>query len=37
MQTIAFFFDVDGTLCNSSGEVLASSREAINKFRAEGI
>lgn len=35
MQTIAFF-DVDGTLCNSSGEVLASSREAINKFRAEG-
>lgn len=30
------FFDLDGTLCNSSGEVLASSVAAIRNFRADG-
>ena len=35
MTKIAFF-DLDGTLCNSSGEVLASSVAAIRNFRADG-
>lgn len=35
MTKIAFF-DIDGTLCNSSGEVLPSSLREIRKFRAEG-
>lgn len=35
MTKIAFF-DVDGTLCNSSGVVLESSVTAIRNFRAEG-
>ncbi|HCM89741.1 MULTISPECIES: Cof-type HAD-IIB family hydrolase [Vagococcus] len=35
MTKIAFF-DVDGTLCNSSGEVLESSVTAIRKFREAG-
>lgn len=30
------FFDVDGTLCDSSGEILDSSIKAIRKFRANG-
>lgn len=35
MTKIAFF-DVDGTLCNSSGEVLASTVAAIRQFRQAG-
>ncbi|MEG0286226.1 MULTISPECIES: Cof-type HAD-IIB family hydrolase [Vagococcus] len=35
MKRIAFF-DVDGTLCNSSGEVLDSTRQGIKEFRDEG-
>ncbi len=35
MTKIAFF-DLDGTLCNSSGEVLASSVASIRNFRADG-
>lgn len=35
MAKIAFF-DVDGTLCNSSGEVLESSVQAIQRFREKG-
>ncbi|MEG2708689.1 MAG: HAD family hydrolase [Vagococcus sp.] len=34
-MTIAFF-DVDGTLCNSSGVVLESTKQAIRNFRQEG-
>lgn len=35
MTKIAFF-DVDGTLCTSSGEVLTSTVEAIRRFRKDG-
>lgn len=35
MTKIAFF-DVDGTLCNSSGEVLTSTVESIRQFRQAG-
>lgn len=35
MTKIAFF-DIDGTLCNSAGEVLASSVQAIQRFRLDG-
>lgn len=35
-MTYIAFFDVDGTLCDSSGEVLDTSRESIKKFRDEG-
>ncbi|MHC5228666.1 Cof-type HAD-IIB family hydrolase [Enterococcus sp. LJL99] len=35
MAKIAFF-DVDGTLCNSSGEVLPSTIETIRQFRKAG-
>ncbi|MDT2865883.1 HAD family hydrolase [Vagococcus carniphilus] len=35
MRRIAFF-DLDGTLCNSHGNVLPTSIEAIRKFRHEG-
>lgn len=35
MKKIAFF-DIDGTLCDSSGQVLASSKESIRAFRGKG-
>lgn len=35
MKKIAFF-DIDGTLCDSSGQVLASSKESIQAFRDKG-
>jgi len=35
MRRIAFF-DIDGTLCNSSGQVLPSSVEGIRTFREKG-
>ncbi|WP_297077647.1 HAD family hydrolase [uncultured Enterococcus sp.] len=35
-MTYIAFFDVDGTLCTSSGEVLPSTVEAIQAFRNEG-
>lgn len=35
MKKIAFF-DIDGTLCDSSGQVLASSKESIRAFRDKG-
>ncbi|APB30536.1 Cof-type HAD-IIB family hydrolase [Vagococcus teuberi] len=35
MKKIAFF-DIDGTLCDSSGQVLPSSKESIQAFRDKG-
>ena len=35
MKKIAFF-DIDGTLCDSSGQVLTSSKESIQAFRDKG-
>lgn len=35
MKKIAFF-DIDGTLCDSSGQVLTSSKESIQVFRDKG-